>query len=85
MYSVALDKQQQPLAVYTNQFLTGRQFANIIEARAETATILKHPVSTGSPLAKFVDKTLEREIIRAAQTIIHFGKEAYNKHFKHFR
>ncbi len=69
-----MEKQRELIATYTNHFLNGKQFSNIVEARAKAATILEKPVLPGSDLAKFVDESLERGLVRAAQTIVHSGK-----------
>lgn len=69
-----MEKQRELIATYTNHFLNGKQFSNIVEARAEAATILEQPVRPGSDLAKLVDESLERGLVRAAQTIVHSGK-----------
>lgn len=63
--------QQDDLAeLFATEFLAGRAYTSIAEARSQAAQLLNQPVPPGSPLAKLVDESIEAGLVRAAQTII---------------
>jgi hypothetical protein len=68
-----MDRRQNLAAAFANDFLTGARFANIVEARSRAAEILAQPIQPGTELAKFVDESVERGLIRAAKVVASFG------------
>lgn len=68
-----MDRRQNLATAFANDFLTGARFANIVEARSRAAEILAQPIQPGTELAKFVDESVERGLIRAAKVIASFG------------
>ncbi|QUY45520.1 strawberry notch C-terminal domain-containing protein [Acaryochloris marina] len=63
--------QQDDLAeLFAAEFLAGKAYASIVEARNQASQLLNQPVHPGSPLAKLVDESVEAGLVRAARTII---------------
>ncbi|MGR3279281.1 strawberry notch C-terminal domain-containing protein [Acaryochloris marina NIES-2412] len=68
--------QQDDLAeLFAAEFLAGKSYASIVEARNQAAQLLNQPVHPGSPLAKLVDESVEAGLVRAAREIIDQSKD----------
>ncbi|QUY45446.1 strawberry notch C-terminal domain-containing protein [Acaryochloris marina] len=64
-------QQQDNLAeLFAAEFLSGKSYASIVEARSQAAQLLNQSVRPGSPLAKLVDESIEAGLVRAARSII---------------
>ncbi|MGR3277526.1 hypothetical protein ACSYAD_20720 [Acaryochloris marina NIES-2412] len=63
--------QQDDLAeLFAAEFLAGKSYASIVEARNQASQLLNQPVHPGSPLVKLVDESVEAGLVRAAREII---------------
>lgn len=63
--------QQDRLAdLFAAEFLAGKSYGTIVEARSQASQLLNRPVHPGSPLAKLVDESVEAGLVRAARSII---------------
>lgn len=63
--------QQDDLAeLFAAEFLAGKSYSTIVEARNQASQLLNQPVRPGSPLAKLVDESVEAGLVRAAREII---------------
>lgn len=55
--------------VFSERFLAGEKFATILKARTLASEVLGQSVLPGTALAKLVDESVERALVRAARTI----------------
>lgn len=55
--------------VFSDRFLAGEKFATIVKARTIASEVLGQSVLPGTALAKLVDESVERALVRAARTI----------------
>lgn len=65
-----MSQQEQLADLFAAEFLAGKAYASIVEARNQAAQLLNRPVHPGSPLAKLVDESIEAGLVRAARSII---------------
>lgn len=65
-----MSQQDQLADLFAAEFLAGKSYASIVEARNQAAQLLNQPVRPGSPLAKLVDESVEAGLVRAARSII---------------
>ena len=65
-----MSQQDQLAELFAAEFLAGKSYASIVEARSQAAQLLNQPVHPGTPLAKLVDESVEAGLVRAARTII---------------
>jgi hypothetical protein len=55
---------------FADRFIGGGKLVTIVEARQLASTILGEPVQPGTTLAKLVDESVERGLVRAARVIV---------------
>jgi hypothetical protein len=65
-----MSQQKQLAELFATEFLAGKAYTSIVEARSQAAQLLNQSVPPGSPLAKLVDESIEAGLIRAARKII---------------
>lgn len=65
-----MSQQEQLADLFVAEFLVGKSYASIVEARSQASQLLNQPVRPGSPLAKLVDESIEAGLVRAAREII---------------
>ncbi|MGR3278074.1 strawberry notch C-terminal domain-containing protein, partial [Acaryochloris marina NIES-2412] len=65
-----MSQQDQLADLYAAEFLAGKSYGTIVEARSQAAQLLNQSVRPGSPLAKLVDESIEAGLVRAARSII---------------
>lgn len=65
-----MSQQDQLADFFAAEFLAGKAYASIVEARNQASQLLNQPVHPGSPLAKLVDESVEAGLVRAAREII---------------
>ncbi|MBD1845696.1 hypothetical protein H6F89_20250 [Cyanobacteria bacterium FACHB-63] len=57
------------IPAFEEWFREGKRFATIVEARQFAASVLETPVAPGTAIAKFVDESIERSLVRIARGI----------------
>lgn len=59
------------------EFLAGKSYSTIVEARTQASQLLNRSVHPGSPIAKLVDESIEAGLVPAAQSIIRQAKTPF--------
>ncbi|MBD2305647.1 strawberry notch C-terminal domain-containing protein [Chroococcidiopsis sp. FACHB-1243] len=64
-----MDREYELVSAFADRFIQGGSFATIVEARERASKILGTPVVPGTAIAKLVDESVERGLVRAAKII----------------
>lgn len=58
------------IPAFEEWFREGKRFSTIVEARQYASSVLGESVLPGTAIAKFVDESIERSLVRVARTIV---------------
>jgi hypothetical protein len=64
-----MDREYELVSAFADRFIQGGSFATIVEARERASKILDTSVLPGTAIAKLVDESVERGLVRAAKII----------------
>ncbi|MBD2309889.1 hypothetical protein H6G17_31255 [Chroococcidiopsis sp. FACHB-1243] len=77
-----MDREYELVSAFVDCFIHGGSFATIVSARERASEILATPILPGTALAKLVDESVERSLVRAAKIIATSEgdpRQAYNR------
>lgn len=63
------------IPAFEEWFQSGKRFSTIVEARQFAASVLGEPVLPGTAIAKFVDESIERSLVRVARAIVQANRD----------
>jgi hypothetical protein len=64
-----MDREYELVSAFADRFIQGGSFATIVSARERASKILDTSVLPGTAIAKLVDESVERGLVRAAKII----------------